>query len=140
MPHNAAFHQGISTLFGKSKNIFRERNTNLVWKLQHVTPQYIKWTIPSLLYRTRRKNPLVYKRLLEIISSLLRPFFSLKVDIPLKCENMLNAGQKYCRMLQGEHSAILLICINLPFVFKTFVLFIFEWPMGLNIFYFSNSN
>ena len=25
---------------------------------------------------------------------------------------MLNADQKYCRMLQGEHSAILLICIQ----------------------------
>ena len=40
----------------------------------------------------------------------------------------LNAGQKYCRMLQGEHSAILLIFIKLPFVIKTFVLSIFEWP------------
>ena len=28
----------------------------------------------------------------------------------------LNAGQKYCIMLQGEHSAILLTCIRLPFV------------------------
>ena len=28
----------------------------------------------------------------------------------------LNAGQKYCRMLQGEHSAILLTFIKLPFV------------------------
>ena len=34
----------------------------------------------------------------------------------------LNAGQKYCRMLQGEHSAILLTFIKLPFVVKTFVL------------------
>ena len=39
----------------------------------------------------------------------------------------LNAGQKYCRMLQGEHSAILLTFIKLPFVSKTFVLSIFEW-------------
>ena len=30
----------------------------------------------------------------------------------------LNAGQKYCRMLQGEHSAILLTFIKLPFVIK----------------------
>ena len=35
----------------------------------------------------------------------------------------LNAGQKYCRMLQGEHSAILLTFIKLPFVIK-----FFEWP------------
>ena len=34
----------------------------------------------------------------------------------------LNAGQKYCRMLQGEHSAILSTFIKLPFSIKTFVL------------------
>ena len=33
----------------------------------------------------------------------------------------LDAGQKYCRMLQGEHSAILLAFIKLPFVIKIFV-------------------
>ena len=31
-------------------------------------------------------------------------------------------------MLQGEHSAILPTFIKLPFVTKTFVLSIFEWP------------
>ena len=40
----------------------------------------------------------------------------------------LNAGQKYCRMLQGEHSAILSTFIKLPIVIKIFVLSIFEWP------------
>ena len=40
----------------------------------------------------------------------------------------LHAGQKYCRMLHGEHSAILLT-IKLPFVIKIFVLTIFEWPL-----------
>ena len=39
----------------------------------------------------------------------------------------LNAGQKYCRMLLLEHSAILSTCIKLPFVIKIFVLSIFEW-------------
>ena len=39
----------------------------------------------------------------------------------------LNAGQKFCRMLQGEHSAILLIFIKLPFVIKIFALSFFEW-------------
>ena len=34
----------------------------------------------------------------------------------------LNEGQKYCRMLQWEHSAILLTFIKLPFVIKIFVL------------------
>ena len=40
----------------------------------------------------------------------------------------LNAGQKYCRMLQREHSAILSTFIKLPVVIKTFILSIFEWP------------
>ena len=31
-------------------------------------------------------------------------------------------------MLQGEHSAILLTFIKLPFLIKIFVLSIFEWP------------
>ena len=38
----------------------------------------------------------------------------------------LNAGQRYCRMLQGEHSAILLTLIKLLFGIKIFVLSIFE--------------
>ena len=38
----------------------------------------------------------------------------------------LNEGQKYCRMLCGEHSAILLTFIKLPFVIKIFVLSFFE--------------
>ena len=41
----------------------------------------------------------------------------------------LNAGQKYCRMLQREHSAILSTFIKLPFVIKIIVLSIFEWPI-----------
>ena len=41
----------------------------------------------------------------------------------------LHTGQKYCRMLQGEHSAILSTFIKLPFVIKIFVFSIFEWPL-----------
>ena len=43
---------------------------------------------------------------------------------PLKKEDqlLLNAGQKYCRMLQWEHSAILSTFIKLPFVLNIFVL------------------
>ena len=46
------------------------------------------------------------------------------VNPHLKKENQfpLNAGQKYCRMLQGEHSAIFSTFIKLPFVIKNFVL------------------
>ena len=46
-----------------------------------------------------------------------------------KTNYRLNAGQKYCRMLQGEHSAILLTFIKLPFVIKIFILSVFEWPL-----------
>ena len=41
---------------------------------------------------------------------------------------LLNADQTYCRMLQREHSAILLTFIKLPVAIKAFVLSIFEWP------------
>ena len=51
-----------------------------------------------------------------------------KTKIGFQDQLSLNAGQKYCRMLQGEHSAILSIFIKLPFVIKIFVLSIFEWP------------
>ena len=40
----------------------------------------------------------------------------------------LNAGQKYCRMLQGEHSSIVPTFIKLPFVI-IILLSIFEWPL-----------
>ena len=44
---------------------------------------------------------------------------------PLKKEDQLslNAGQKYCRMLQGGHSAILLTCIKLPIVIMIFFVY-----------------
>ena len=42
---------------------------------------------------------------------------------------LLNAGQKYCRMFQREHSAILSTFIKLPFTIKAFVLSIFNWPL-----------
>ena len=56
---------------------------------------------------------------------------------PLKRKNkigfqdrfLFNAGQKFCRMLQWEHSAILLTFIKLPFVIKILVLSNFDWPL-----------
>ena len=45
-----------------------------------------------------------------------------KTKIVFQDRLLLNAGQKYCRMLQGEHSAILLTFIKLPFVINIFVL------------------
>ena len=55
-----------------------------------------------------------------------RPF-SKRPKIGLQDQLSLNAGQKYCRMLQGEHSAILLTFIKLPFVITIFVSSLFEW-------------
>ena len=52
---------------------------------------------------------------------------SKRLKIGYQDQSSLNAGQKYCRTLQGEHSAILLTSIKLPFVIKIFVLSKFEW-------------
>ena len=50
------------------------------------------------------------------------------LEMPLSKDQLpLNAGQKICRILQGEHSAILSTCVKLPIVIKFFVLSIFEW-------------
>ena len=40
----------------------------------------------------------------------------------------LTTGQKYCRMLQRKHFAILSTFVKLPFVIKIFVLSILELP------------
>ena len=53
---------------------------------------------------------------------------SKKKKIGLHDQLSLNAGQTYCRMLQGEHHAILSTFIELPFVITIFVSSIFEWP------------
>ena len=65
---------------------------------------YIKTCIKGPLKKLKKKNGFSYRLL-------------------------LNAGQKYCRMLQWEHSAILSTFIKLPFVIKIFVLSIFERPL-----------
>ena len=51
-----------------------------------------------------------------------------KTEIGFRDQLSCNAGQKYCRMLQGEHSAILSTFIKLLIFIKTFVLSFFEWP------------
>ena len=53
---------------------------------------------------------------------------SKRPKIGFQVQLSLNAGQIYCRMLQMEHSAILLTFIKLPIVIKIFVLSILEWP------------
>ena len=46
---------------------------------------------------------------------------------------LLNAGQKYCRRLQWEHSAILSTFIKLPYSNKNFALSIFKWPLKTHL-------
>ena len=53
---------------------------------------------------------------------------SKRPKIGFQYQLLLNEGQKDCRMLQGEHFAILSTFISLPFVIKIFVLYIFDWP------------
>ena len=53
---------------------------------------------------------------------------SKRAKIGFQDQLSLNAGQMNCRMLQGEHSTILMTYIKLPFVMKIFVLSIFESP------------
>ena len=50
-------------------------------------------------------------------------------QLGFEAQSSLNAGQKYCRMLQEEHSAIISTFIRLPFVIKIFFLSIFEWQL-----------
>ena len=60
-----------------------------------------------------------------IVKSVLSGHSNRRPKISFQDRLSLNAGQKYCR----EHSAILSTFIKLPFVFKTVVLSIFEWPL-----------
>ena len=81
----------------------------------------------SYFVHTRSKGsyaPFLLAHTLSIVKLLL----SKRPKISFQDQLSLNAGQKYCRMLQGEHSAILLTYIKLPYVIKIFVLPIFEWP------------
>ena len=46
----------------KGKKDLQTKNTIFFLFLQPDIPRYVQWTIPSLLYQTRRKNSLVYKQ------------------------------------------------------------------------------
>ena len=56
-----------------------------------------------------------------------RPLSKRRPKIGCQYQLSLNAGQKYCRMLQGKHSEIFSAFIKLPFVINIFVLSVFEW-------------
>ena len=44
--------------------IFKQKKIEYLKKKLPDTPRYVQWTIPSLLYQARRKNPLVSKGLI----------------------------------------------------------------------------
>ena len=67
--------------------------------------------------------------ILQYSKTCLKRSLKKKTKIGFQDRVSLNAGQRYCRTLRGEHSAILSTFINLTFAFKTFVLSIFEWPL-----------
>ena len=67
----------------------------------------------------------------DTVKSVISGHSKRRPKLVLKTDSLLNAGQKYCRMLQGEHSAILLTFIKLLFVIKIFVLSIFEWRLKI---------
>ena len=109
--------------FEYPQHMFRTRNSK-----NNVQLRTLLWRpgfFNSLLYsKTCVKWPLSKDRKL---------FFNLCKTATLKRQKSgfqdqlpLNIGQKYCRMLQREHSAILLTLIKLPVVIKTFVLSFWE--------------
>ena len=92
-----------------------------------MTPVRLEPAAPRSLVKHSTTEPLCSRKTCVKRPLLKRPKIGFQERLPL------NAGQKYCRMLQGEHSAILSTCIKLPFVIKIFVLSIFEWPFYAGI-------
>ena len=90
----------------------------------------------NIIFKIRRSKVTDYAALRAIffVSSqysktcVQRPL-SKRPQIGFQDQLSLNAGQKYCRMLPLEHSAILSTFNKLPFVIKIFILSLFEWPL-----------
>ena len=66
-------------------------------------------------HRTKRTDTV-----LNTVKHLCKTATLKKTKIGVQDQLSLNAGQKYCRMLQMEHSSILLTFIRLPIVIKIF--------------------
>ena len=69
----------------------------------------------------KTKNYPVGKKLKKYSKTCLKRQLKKKIKIGFQDQLSLNAGQKYCRILQAGHSAILSTFIKLPFVINTFV-------------------
>ena len=97
---------------------------------QHLRTMYTFCSCQSLHTKIWAKNVLYFQVITMYIyrvnilyskTCLKRPLKK-KTNIGFQDNFSLNAGHKYCRMLQGEHSAILLTFIKLIFVIMIFVL------------------
>ena len=64
----------------------------------------------------------------QYIGFIKRPLSS-RPKIGFQAQLLLHVGQKYCKMLSLEHTAILSTFMTLPFIIQIFVLSIFEWPL-----------
>ena len=80
----------------------------------------------SSYYHFKRSTNAVQKVRMQYSKTCLKRSLSERPIMGFQDQLSLNAGLKYCRMLRGEHSAILLTCIELPHGLKTFVFSIFE--------------
>ena len=96
-----------------------------------------KWTRTGTMVKWMDNMDFFLQHMLRLVAVFLHSVYSKtfikwplskRPKIGFQDQFSLNVGQKYCRMLQGEHSAILKAFIKLPFVIKIFVLSIFDWP------------
>ena len=110
-------------LIGKEMNVILGAQTILIWtydivcNISYQCIQVVEKTVNSY-YKGKKKYVYTVKPAISGHSKR-RPKIGFQERLSL------NAGQKYCRMLQESISAVLLTFIKLPFVFKTFVLSIF---------------
>ena len=81
----------------------------------------------QLLYWPNLTQNLITLKVPPIIKTCVKRPLSKRPKTDFQDQLSLYAGQKYCRTLQMEHSAILLAFMKLPNVNKIFVLSIFEW-------------
>ena len=92
---------------------------------------FVPSTHPGTGNRKKQKQKKKTENILNRKKRTVNPFLNYskrRPKIGFQDRLSLNAGQKYCRML-SEHAAILSTFIKLPFVFKKFVLSIFDWPL-----------
>ena len=92
-----------------------------VWRKYYPRENFTNLQCPNLCY-----NEVCFKGTAQYRKPCLKRPIRKKTKNGFQERISLNACQKYCRMLQREHSAILSTFMKLPFVTKIFVLSIFE--------------